>query len=1072
MMMSVIALHAVWSRDSRLCVWGEDPRLPARAPKRRGRRPAKPRPRAHPFASALEDLGEGLDALGVSLGSDAQIERELSLMLPSFEDGPQHSPQLLRGGEDRRTDNPELLHPWVVPAIGLGPAAALELLLALPPSPPAGVGLGDSLRFLAEAGKLALELVARGRVLPGLARRDEGWVACWRPVTVDPGDAERVRLLVAAMPPLARAELSVNEEGNAPEAVVGDALGGVVDACARGFLADGLPGRAPRRRSKRPRVVVDAWLAALTHPDPVVDADELQLAALAEELEVWRRAGERYADHRMFRTCFRLCEPDGPVGWPGGELQAAPGGGNGANPQPDSPAAEGSASDVAPWRVEILLQAKDDPSVLVPAGDVWSSNGSGLKALGRRIADPQERLLGGLGHALRLWPELEPALRESAPTGLDLTPEAVIGFLRDAAPALEQAGFGVLAPPWWSQRLRLKLKMEPFEELQEGSGLFGLEGLCAYEWRIAVGEATLTLSELRELAALKLPLVMARGRWIVLRPEDVEAAIAFFESRAERGEAPAGELLRESLGLGAGAETELPVAEIEAGGWLKELLGTNGDRKLREVPSPATFKGELRPYQQRGLAWLSFLSSLGLGACLADDMGLGKTVQLLALLLAEREDGRNGSEKRCPPTLLICPMSVAGNWQREAERFAPDLRVHVHHGPERLTGTKFARASRASDLVITTYALATRDRETLGAVKWERVALDEAQNIKTIDAKQTRAIRSLGARHRVALTGTPVENRLTELHSIMDFLNPGLLGPAATFKRSYARPIERYRDEHATARLRRATGPFILRRLKTDREIITDLPEKIEMRVDCHLTKEQASLYQAVVEEMLEKAAQAEGIERSGVILAALMKLKQVCNHPAHLLKDRSGLDGRSGKLARLEEILAEALAEGDRVLCFTQFAEFGQMLRAHLQERLGREVMFLHGGTPKTARDEMVEQFQDGGGPSVFILSLKAGGTGLNLTAANHVVHFDRWWNPAVEDQATDRAFRIGQKKNVQVRKLTCMGTLEERIDALITQKKDLAERIVGTGEAWITELDTAQLRELVTLSADAVGE
>jgi hypothetical protein len=1075
----VIALHAVWSRDSQLCVWGEDPDLPARAPRRRGRRPAKPRARKHPFACAAPDLAGAFDALGVSLESDAPLKRELHLMLPSFDYGPQHSPQLLRGDEDRRPGSPELLDPWVVPAIALGPAAALELLLALPTTDgapqQAGLALGDSLRFLAEAGKLALELVARGRLLPGLARREEGWVAWWRAVTVDPDDAERVRMLVAAMPPLVRAEISGSEEGNAPEAVVGDLLGAVVDACARTFLVNGLAGRRVRRRSKRRLPALDAWVAALTDADPVViDADERELAALAEEIDEWRQAGERYAEHRMFRTCFRLCEPEEPGEWSGGEF------------------------DADPWRVEFMLQAKDDPSVLVPAEQVWSSNGGGLRALGHRLADPQERLLGGLGHALRLWPELEPALREAAPTCVDLTPEAAIGFVRDAAPALEQAGFGVLAPPWWNKRLRLKLKVEPFDEIEESSGLFGLDGLCAYEWRIAVGDATLTLAELRELAALKLPLVMARGRWIVLRPEDVEAALAFFERRAERGEAPAGELIRESLGLGAGAEakTDSPAVEIEAGGWLKELLSTNGDRKLQEVPTPASFEGELRPYQQRGLAWLSFLSSLGLGACLADDMGLGKTVQLLALLLAEREhaerhsdgsqsngstqrtatltqrDGVKRRRKRLAPTLLICPMSVAGNWEREAQRFAPGLRVHVHHGPERLADKQFARAARANDLVITTYALATRDRETLGAVKWERIALDEAQNIKTIDTKQTRAIRSLQGRHRVALTGTPVENRLTELHSIMDFLNPGLLGPAATFKRCYATPIERYRDEHATALLRRATGPFILRRLKTDKQIITDLPEKIEMRVDCHLTKEQASLYEAVVEEMLQKAAQVEGIERSGVILAALVKLKQVCNHPAHLLKDRSDLDGRSGKLARLQEILAEALAEGDRALCFTQFAEFGHMLRTHLQERLGREVMFLHGGTSRSDRDEMVQRFQSEDGPAVFVLSLKAGGTGLNLTAANHVVHFDRWWNPAVEDQATDRAFRIGQKKNVQVRKLTCVGTLEERIDTLINRKKDLADRIVGTGEAWIGELDTAQLRELVTLSAGAVAD
>ena len=1015
-----------------------------------------------------------LDALAVSLEPDALDKRELHLMLPSFDEGPQHSPQLLRGDEERRPGSPELLDPWVVPAIGMGTTAALRLLLRLPAAghagdqSSAGVAVGDSLRFLAEASKLALELVARGRVLPALVRREEEWVAWWRMMPGDPEDVERVRMLAAAMPPLLRAEVSGSEEGNAAEAVVGDLLGTVVDACARGFLSDGLTGRRARRRSKRRLPVVDAWIAALTDPDPVIDGDERELAVLAEELDEWRQAGERYSEHRMFRTCFRLCEP------------------------------EDDGLDGDSWRVEFLLQAKDDPSVLVPADEVWRSNGNGLRALGHRLADPQERLLGGLGHALRLWPALEPALREAAPTGVDLAPEAAIGFVRDAAPALEQAGFGVLAPPWWNRRLRLTLKVEPFEEIEEGSGLFGLDGLCAYEWRIAVGDATLTLSELRELAALKLPLVMARGRWIVLRPEDVEAALAFFERRAERGKAPAGELIRESLGLGAGAEakTDSPVVEIDAGGWLKELLSTNGDRKLQEVPTPVSFEGELRPYQQRGLAWLSFLSSLGLGACLADDMGLGKTVQLLALLLAEREHAEpqsNGSQpdgstqrtatrtgrgagkssrKRLAPTLLVCPMSVVGNWEREAERFAPGLRVHVHHGRERLADKQFARAARASDLVITTYALATRDRETLAAVKWERIALDEAQNIKTIDTKQTRAIRSLPGRHRVALTGTPVENRLSELHSIMDFLNPGLLGPAATFKRCYATPIERYRDEHATARLRHATGPFILRRLKTDKQIIGDLPEKIEMRVDCNLTKEQASLYEAVVKEMLSKVAQVSGIERSGIILAALIKLKQVCNHPAHLLKDRSHLDGRSGKLARLEEILAEALAEGDRALCFTQFAEFGHMLRAHLQERLGREVMFLHGGTSKSARDEMVQRFQSEEGPSVFVLSLKAGGTGLNLTAANHVVHFDRWWNPAVEDQATDRAFRIGQKKNVQVRKLTCVGTLEERIDTLISRKKDLADRIVGTGEAWITELDTAQLRELVTLSPDAVAD
>ena len=729
------------------------------------------------------------------------------------------------------------------------------------------------------------------------------------------------------------------------------------------------------------------------------------------------------------------------------------------------------------WRVEFLLQHKEDPSVLVPAADVWAHS-ERLEALGRLLENPQERLLGGLGHALALWPDLGPALEQAAPTAIELTAEQAYGFLREAVPLLEQAGFGVIAPPWWRQRLRVKLSAEPEQEWGEGTGLFGVDGLCAYEWQVAIGDTTLTLAELEALAELKLPLVKARGRWIALRTEDVEIALRFFKGRRAKGRSSAADLLREGLGVNDGhTDRELPEIEIEAAGWLGELLRCGGDRRLQTVPTPSSFIGELRPYQQRGLAWLSFMTTLGLGACLADDMGLGKTVQLIALLLAEREraphaaDGNAGRKPIRPgPTLLICPVSVVGNWRREAARFAPSLIVHVHYGRERSTGQAFARAASRGDIVITTYALALRDRETLQSVEWERIVLDEAQNIKTREAKQTRAIRGLKARHRVALTGTPVENRLAELHSIIDFLNPGLLGSAVSFREQFSTPIERWHDGGAAKRLRRVTGPFILRRLKTDKDIINDLPEKIEMRVDCQLTTEQATLYRAVVDEMLERIEQVQGIARSGIVLQALMKLKQVCNHPAHLLKDRSRLDGRSDKLARLEEILEEALAEGDKALCFTQFAEFGHQLRGHLQERLGREVLFLHGGTPKSARDHMVQRFQSPDGPSLFLLSLKAGGTGLNLTAANHVIHFDRWWNPAVEDQATDRAFRIGQSKNVQVRKLTCVGTLEERIDQLIAEKRDLAEQIVGSGEAWLTELDTAQLRELVALTGDAV--
>jgi SNF2 family DNA or RNA helicase len=418
-------------------------------------------------------------------------------------------------------------------------------------------------------------------------------------------------------------------------------------------------------------------------------------------------------------------------------------------------------------------------------------------------------------------------------------------------------------------------------------------------------------------------------------------------------------------------------------------------------------------------------------------------------------------------------MSLVGNWQREAARFTPDLRVHVHHGADRLDGDSLSSALADADLVITSYGVATRDQAALSQLTWARVVCDEAQNIKNHATKQARAVRGLPAAARIALTGTPVENRLSELWSIMEFTNPGLLGPAGKFREKYAIPIERHGSPEAAAALKRLTQPFMLRRLKTDKTIISDLPDKQEMKVWCNLTPEQASLYAATVTDMLNRIAEvADDISRRGLVLATMAKLKQVCNHPAHLLGDGSRLPGRSGKLARLEEICDEIVAEGSKALCFTQYAEFGRMLQPHLAARFGCPVPFLHGGTSKKQRDAMVTTFAELDEPALFLLSLKAGGTGLNLTAASHVIHIDRWWNPAVEDQATDRAFRIGQRKNVQVRKFVCVGTLEERIDAMIEEKKNLAERIVGTGESWLTELSVDDLRTVLTLSPDAVSE
>jgi SNF2 family DNA or RNA helicase len=650
---------------------------------------------------------------------------------------------------------------------------------------------------------------------------------------------------------------------------------------------------------------------------------------------------------------------------------------------------------------------------------------------------------------------------------------------------------------------------------------------------LAVGDESVSPEELAELARLKVPLVQVRGRWVELDNRQLTAALRALERHRDlrpTGEMTVADVIQEVV---HGGDEDVPLVEVDADGPLGDLLSGEADRRLEPVATPRTLNGVLRPYQERGLAWLSFLSSLGIGGILADDMGLGKTITTLSLLLAEREmdraqatgwegetkwaepapgrapaqptwpgvpdeagqpagsagpDGRigpvepdevkpdraAGTDRLVPtggPTLLVCPMSLLSNWQKEAATFAPSLRVYLHHGSDRARGDDLVPRAAAADLVLTTYGTALRDRAELAGVAWARVVCDEAQAIKNSAARQAQAVRSLPARTRLALTGTPVENHLAELWSIMEFCNPGLLGTAKRFRERYQEPIERSGDEAATAALRRSTGPFVLRRLKTDKTIISDLPDKLEMKVWCNLTPEQATLYQAVVEDMMLKISDSEGIERHGNVLAAMTKLKQVCNHPAHLLKDGSRLPGRSGKLARLEELAEEIVAEGDKALVFTQYAEFGALLQPYLAAHLDRPVLWLHGGLPKKRRDELVDRFQNDDEPMLFLLSLKAAGTGLNLTAASHVIHVDRWWNPAVENQATDRAFRIGQTKNVQVRKFICVGTLEERIDEMIERKKALAERVVGTGEDWITKLSTSELRELFRLGPEAVS-
>ncbi len=714
---------------------------------------------------------------------------------------------------------------------------------------------------------------------------------------------------------------------------------------------------------------------------------------------------------------------------------------------------------------------KADPSLLLEAQDLWKPESAASQHIASYTADCTEFMLTALGQASGLYPAVTQSLKKKSPGGFDLDTAGAYQFLLEYAELLRNSGFIVMLPSWWVgrrgfNRLGIKTKAKLPSMKGSGSGLT-LDRMIACNYAAALGNEELDLQELKTLAELKAPLVRVRGQWTQIDHKELAGAIRFLETHPT-GELSARELLSTALGARK-KEEDILIRAVEIEGWLQELLEKlSGQGQFEMIPPPEGFQGTLRAYQERGFSWLSFLRKWGLGACLADDMGLGKTIQTLAMVQRDREKG----EKKA--VLLICPTSVVNNWRKEAERFTPDLAVMVHHGSDRMKTTAFRKAASASAMVISTYGLLQRDLEMLTKVPWAGIILDEAQNIKNPETKQSKAARTIRADYRIALTGTPVENHVGDLWALMDFLNPGFLGTQHFFRENFYTPIQWYGDTEASTRLKSLTAPFILRRMKTDKSIISDLPDKIEMKEYCLLTKEQASLYKAVVNDLQEKIENAEGIDRRGLVLALLLKLKQVCNHPAQFLGDNSALERRSGKVLRLTELLQDIREAGEKTLLFTQFTQMGTMLQRYLQELFGEEVLFLHGGISKKKRDEMVETFQksSSNSPSIFILSLKAGGTGLNLTSANHVVHYDRWWNPAVENQATDRAFRIGQHKNVEVHKFITTGTLEERIDEMIEKKTAVAGQVLGTGEQWLTELSNNDLRNLIMLSQDATGE
>ncbi len=734
---------------------------------------------------------------------------------------------------------------------------------------------------------------------------------------------------------------------------------------------------------------------------------------------------------------------------------------------------EAVPDEIDNWQLHFLVAPRHDPSLKLSLDDYWRFTPKARAEVARYFGqDFEKNLLLALGYAARIYPTLWDGMRTDHPTGCRLTLDQAFAFLKESAWVLADAGYTVLVPAWWTPegRRRAKVRLKTSLRSPNGTaparqGYFNLNAIIGYDYQLSIGGQPVSEEEWQQLVNAKTPLVQFRGQWMELERDKMQQLLQFWQTHQH--EHPEITLL-DVLKMASEDEADLEWDHDQS---LQEMLSRLHDKNaFAPIEDPRDLQGNLRDYQRRGVAWVQYLEQLGLNPCLADDMGLGKTLEVIACLLKEREEAAD-----VPPTLVIAPTSVLGNWHKEIERFAPQLRALVHQGSARQKDKQaFEEICQTHDVVLTSFALARLDEKLLQGLKWHRVVVDEAQNIKNPQTAQTRAILKLTAAHRLALTGTPVENRLRDLWSIFNFLNPGYLGKEAQFRKTFEIPIYKGNDPTSSAALKKLVEPFILRRVKTDKRIIDDLPDKIEQKVYCMLSTEQASLYEAVVKDVTEQLNEAEGIRRKGLILSTLLKLKQICNHPAQFLQDGSAFTTeRSFKFQRLGEMLEEVIDSGESALIFTQFTEIGGALERYLHHTRHYNTYYLHGGTSVARRNQMIAEFQDSETePSLFILSLRAGGVGLNLTKANHVFHFDRWWNPAVEDQATDRAFRIGQRKNVFAHKFVVMGTLEERIDAMIEDKKRLSSLVVGTDESWLTELDNETFKELITLRRSTVLE
>ncbi len=1044
-------LHGIWVRSS-FHIWGENAAFDDGAVIA----PTNGRSVAHPFAVPVDELHAVVGDLSPD-GLLASIAHEdsLRLWLPQELGAPVPSQKAVTLEELPETGTGQSLRCYQVPSLRFMPADAIDLLTSLPSSLPDNCG--TSVQYWRHLAHYLVEMIRQRQFSPHI---DEGsndsCTAIWRLTVQSKQSLSWLQEIADAMPHVCRSPDGINERDRDAARLVENFLHICADGLIRRSLVQDPFFDQIHERAEREGTWDVRWLSSLLGNESNLQDGPEGRTEFIDHARSWIGKLDKGRTQIPARLCFELLDP--------------------AYEDQDLSEDVSDAED-KPWKIRYWLQSEDAPATLQDISEVWADDSSTPSLIRNTLQTRREEIAQNLARAAEVFAPIEASLQEDQPTGVALNASQAHVFIRDAATLLESRGFGVRLPEWarrFERQIGLRLHVAPIGEQSEttsssdnvGRSGVGLSSIVDFQWRLAIGDSSISREEFEQLRNQQSPLVRFRGEWVYFDTGASAQASQFLDAQST-GQMTLGQAIRMAGGA-TDDEIDLPIFGLDAESWIERLLNATPDANLEKLDQPDFFNGTLRPYQLRGLAWLSFMQRAGIGACLADDMGLGKTIQLIALLLQERQ-----KNEALGPTLIFCPMSVVGNWKRELERFASELNVLVHHGPERLTGDTFVKKARESDAIITTYALGHRDLETLRKVMWHRIVLDEAQKIKNPSAAQTIAIRSLPSTHRIGLTGTPLENHLSELWSIMEMLNPGILGNAAAFRRRFAVPIERLGDTNRAKQLKTMIGPFILRRIKSDPAVECDLPEKMEMRVFCNLTAEQASLYERVVAETMSTVEATTGIRRRGIILASLTRLKQICNHPVHFLDDGSELDSRSGKCERLVDMLEEVISENDRALVFTQFRKMGDLLVSLIKKRLRTEAMFLHGGTTSKKREQMVDRFQDPNSDvRIFLLSLKAGGLGMNLTAANHVFHFDRWWNPAVEDQATDRAHRIGQTRRVQVHKFVCMGTIEDRIDKMLTEKVSLADRIVGSGDDWITGLSNEDLHAHLMLSREIIAE